>query len=229
MDVGEEHVQGDGAVPAGAPHGRVGQAVLAGCGQQRGDVIGVYAVPPHLVGQLGGQPLEAPGVLAVEAGQDRRGLRRRRWPFGQVAASVGDVLRRDRQRAPAAATLCTFAQQPVPMVTRVEGGCSCRQDDCNGSWVGAGEHAPPSSSRHVEGGQAVGAVGPLVVDGLSHDGAHSPEGTEANPGGVVSDRRLGQKGELADQVQQPIRRLRLEHAGGAGRDEQDPAVTADRG
>jgi len=95
----------------------------------------MYAVPLHLVGQLSDEPLEAARVLAVEAGQDRCALRRGWWPYGQVAASVRNMLGRHRQGVPAAATLCTFAQQAVPVVARVQGWYGRQQDDSHCSWI----------------------------------------------------------------------------------------------
>ena len=61
-------------MPAGAPHGRVGQAVLAGCGQQRGDVVWPDAVPLLMVVGLflAGQAFDAgflsPSIVGSKIG-----------------------------------------------------------------------------------------------------------------------------------------------------------------
>ena len=49
MGLGEQHVQREGGVPAGAPVGWVRQAGVVGMRQEGRDVLWAYAVPAGLV------------------------------------------------------------------------------------------------------------------------------------------------------------------------------------
>ena len=228
MDVGEQHVQRDRAVPPGCATrtGQVGPS-LAGRGGSAGTWSG--CMPCRLVWCLAGdEPLKAAGVVAVEpagigaafcGGGGRLGGSGQRW--GRTAVGPSGCAR--------GGDVAPFAQQAVPVVARVEGGCGRRRDDGDCSWVRAGK-TPHRRAAAVECRQAGGPVGPLLVDRLSHDGAHRRKAPRRSRGGLVATEASASDVISSTEVHAAaIRRLR-EVGATASRDQQQIAArhTGDR-